>query len=111
MALAGTLDVAGRLATRDAGERRTRLVAPPSVAVLPHASASATVLEVRAHDAPGLLHRAAAALAGTGVSVRSARISTLGAEAVDVFYVVDAAGAPLSPAEAERVAGVVEAVL
>ena len=107
-ALAGTLDVAGRLATRDAGERRTRLVAPPSVAVLPHASASATVLEVRAHDAPGLLHRAAAALAATGVSVRSARISTLGAEAVDVFYVVDATGAPLSDAEAARVAAAVE---
>ncbi|MBW8805569.1 MAG: [protein-PII] uridylyltransferase [Catenulisporales bacterium] len=110
-ALAGTLDVAGRLAARDAGERRTRLVAPPSVAVLPAASASATVLEVRAHDAPGLLHRATAALAATGVSVRSARISTLGAEAVDVFYVVDAAGAPLSGPEAERVAAVVARVL
>ncbi|NUR60556.1 MAG: [protein-PII] uridylyltransferase [Catenulispora sp.] len=111
MALAGTLDVAARLATRDAGERRTRLVAPPSTAVLPHASASATVLEVRAHDSPGLLHRAAAALAATGVSVRSARISTLGAEAVDVFYVVDADGAPLSDGEARRVAGAVEGVL
>ncbi|OLE21829.1 MAG: hypothetical protein AUG49_21065 [Catenulispora sp. 13_1_20CM_3_70_7] len=81
------------------------------MAVLPAASASATVLEVRAHDAPGLLHRATAALAATGVSVRSARISTLGAEAVDVFYVVDAAGAPLSGPEAERVAAVVARVL
>ncbi|NUP51464.1 MAG: ACT domain-containing protein, partial [Catenulispora sp.] len=77
----------------------------------PRASASATVLEVRAHDAPGLLHRAAAALAATGVSVRSARISTLGAEAVDVFYVVDATGAPLSDAAAEQVAAAVARVL
>ncbi|MFD0630970.1 HD domain-containing protein [Catenulispora yoronensis] len=110
-ALAGTLDVAGRLASRDAGERRTRLVAPPRVTVLPHASASATVLEVRSHDAPGLLYRAAAALAETGVSVRSARISTLGAEAVDVFYVVDADGAVLPEGEAARVAGAVARVL
>ncbi|GAA1977402.1 ACT domain-containing protein [Catenulispora subtropica] len=111
-ALNGTLDVAGRLAAREAGERRgTRLVAPPRVAVLPRASASATVLEVRAHDAPGLLYRAASTLSATGVSVRSARISTLGAEAVDVFYVVDAAGDPLSEAEAERVAAAVTEVL
>jgi [protein-PII] uridylyltransferase len=110
-ALTGTLDVAARLAARDAGERRNRLVAPPSVAVLPGASASATVLEVKARDAPGLLHRVASALAGTGVSVRSARISTLGAEAVDVFYIVTATGAPLSDASAERVAAAVARVL
>ena len=110
-ALAGTLDVAARLASRDAGERRNRLVAAPSVAVLPGASASATVLEVKARDAPGLLYRVASALAGTGVSVRSARVSTLGAEAVDVFYIVTAAGAPLSDDAAERVAAAVAEVL
>ncbi len=110
-ALAGTLDVAARLASREAGERRNRLVAAPSVAVLPGASASATVLEVKARDAPGLLYRVASALAGTGVSVRSARVSTLGAEAVDVFYIVTVAGAPLSDDAAERVAGAVAEVL
>jgi len=110
-ALDGTLDIAGRLASRDAGERRNRLVAAPSVAVLPGASASATVLEVKARDAPGLLYRVASALARTGVSVRSARVSTLGAEAVDVFYIVTAAGAPLSDDAAERVAGAVAEVL
>ncbi|MEY9861881.1 [protein-PII] uridylyltransferase [Catenulispora sp. GAS73] len=110
-ALAGTLDVAARLASRDAGERRNRLVAAPSVAVLPGASASATVLEVKARDAPGLLYRVASALAGTGVSVRSARVSTLGAEAVDVFYIVTATGAQLSDDAAERVAAAVADVL
>jgi [protein-PII] uridylyltransferase len=110
-ALAGPLDVAARLASRDAGVRRNRLVAAPSVAVLPGASASATVLEVKARDAPGLLYRVASALAGTGVSVRSARVSTLGAEAVDVFYIVTATGAQLSDAAAERVAGAVADVL
>ncbi|MEY9888519.1 [protein-PII] uridylyltransferase [Catenulispora sp. MAP12-49] len=110
-ALSGTLDVAGRLASRDAGERRNRLVAAPSVAVLPGASASATVLEVKARDAPGLLYRVASALAGTGVSVRSARVSTLGAEAVDVFYIVTATGAQLSDDAAQRVAAAVAEVL
>ena len=110
-ALAGKLDVAGRLASREASERRNRLVAAPSVAVLPGASASATVLEVKARDAPGLLYRVASALAGTGVSVRSARVSTLGAEAVDVFYIVTAAGAPLSDDAARRVAAAVAEVL
>jgi [protein-PII] uridylyltransferase len=110
-ALAGTLDVAGLLASRDAGERRNRLVAAPRVAVLPGASASATVLEVKARDAPGLLYRVASALAATGVSVRSARVSTLGAEAVDVFYIVTATGAPLSDDAAQRVAAAVAEVL
>jgi [protein-PII] uridylyltransferase len=108
-ALEGTLDVAGRLASRDnAGASRTRrLVAPPGVSVLEGASATATVLEVRAPDAPGLVHRITAALAATGASARSARISTLGAEAVDVFYVVDPAGRALAAGEAARVADAV----
>ena len=64
------------------------------------ARTSATVLEVRAHDRPGLLHRIGAALAAAGVDVRSARVSTLGSEAVDVFYVVGPDGDPLPAAEA-----------
>ena len=108
-ALEGTLDVAGRLASRDSGglNRSRRLVAPPGVSVLEGASATATVLEVRSPDAPGLVHRITAALASIGVSARSARISTLGAEAVDVFYVVDASGRALASGEAARVADVV----
>jgi len=46
------------------------------------------VVEVRAHDAIGLLHRLTRALADAGLDVRTARVSTLGAEVVDAFYVV-----------------------
>nr|WP_245563527.1 [protein-PII] uridylyltransferase [Longispora albida] len=46
----------------------------------------AEILEVRAADAPGLLHRIAAALARAGAQVRSARVATYGGSAVDVFY-------------------------
>jgi [protein-PII] uridylyltransferase len=54
------------------------------------------VVEVRAGDRPGLLYRLGRALALMGVSIRAARVVTLGAEAVDVFYLQDAAGRPLS---------------
>jgi [protein-PII] uridylyltransferase len=105
-ALAGTLDVAARLADREsASSRRPSVaVAPPRVDVVPAASRTATVLEVRAHDRPGLLHRIGASLAALGVDVRSALVSTLGSDAVDVFYVVGPDGAPLPEDRARAVA-------
>lgn len=106
-ALDGRTDIPSRLAAR-ASERRGRVIrhAEPSVTVIPEISADATVLEVRAHDEPGLLYRLADAIGGAGVVIRSAVVETLGAEAVDVFYLVDRAGGPL-PGEA--VAAVVAA--
>ena len=85
-ALDGSLDVAARLA------RRT---APQPVAVRPRRPRcwwstarreASSVIEVRAHDIPGLLYAVASALTTLGVSVTSARVHTLGADAVDVFY-------------------------
>ena len=70
-------------------------VAPPKVTLLDDASRTATVVEVRAHDAPGLLWRIGRALGDCGLDVKAARVETLGAEAVDVFYVVDASGGPV----------------
>ncbi|WP_067069563.1 [protein-PII] uridylyltransferase [Carbonactinospora thermoautotrophica] len=98
-ALDGHLDVAGRLARREAAyaPRQGVRVPPPRVDVLPAASESATVVEVRAHDGPALLHKIGQVLADVGVDVRRARVATLGAEAVDVFYVVDEAGEKLDP--------------
>ena len=54
-ALDGSLDVAARLARRGAPARRGE-AAPPAVRVIDGASDTATVIEVRAHDAPGLLY-------------------------------------------------------
>lgn len=85
----GSLPLAERLAGRDrerAGQRKQRPDTPPSVRVLASASDTATVLEVRAEDTPGLLHRIAAAISGTGADIERARIATLGPQAVDVFY-------------------------
>lgn len=112
-ALDGSLDIAARLAEREAAYPRRRGVAapPPRVTLAPTASHQATVIEVRAQDAPGLLHRIGRALETTGVRVRSAHVSTLGANAVDAFYVTGPEGAPLAPGDAGEVARAVEAAL
>ncbi|MEZ0090707.1 [protein-PII] uridylyltransferase [Streptacidiphilus sp. EB129] len=112
-ALDGGMDVTRRLAERDAATPRRRGIAapPPRVTVAPGGSAKATVLEVRAHDAPGLLHRIGRALEDTGVRVRTARISTLGADAVDAFYLTGPDELPLPPTRATEVARIVERAL
>ncbi|MBJ6643596.1 [protein-PII] uridylyltransferase [Streptomyces sp. SMS_SU21] len=112
-ALDGSLDIAGRLAERDAAYPRRRGVVapPPRVTVAPAASRHATVIEVRAQDAPGLLFRIGRALEDTAVRVRSAHVSTLGANAVDVFYVTQEQGVPLPGEEAVAVAGKLEEAL
>ncbi|MFF0204975.1 [protein-PII] uridylyltransferase [Streptomyces sp. NPDC005017] len=112
-ALDGSLDVAGRLAERDAAYPRRRGVVapPPHVTVAPAASRHATVIEVRAQDAPGLLFRIGRALEDAAVRVRSAHVSTLGANAVDAFYVTGEEGAPLPGEEAASVARKLEEML
>ncbi|MET9595754.1 [protein-PII] uridylyltransferase [Streptomyces sp. NPDC006516] len=109
-ALDGALDIRARLAEREAAYPRRRGVKapPPRVTVAPAGSRLATVIEVRAQDAPGLLHRIGRALEQSEVRVRSAHVSTLGANAVDAFYVTDKDGEPLAPQRAAEVAGEVE---
>ncbi|MFJ8619842.1 [protein-PII] uridylyltransferase [Streptomyces clavifer] len=112
-ALDGSLDIRARLAEREAAYPRRRGVKapPPRVTVAAAGSRLATVIEVRAQDAPGLLHRIGRALEQTAVRVRSAHISTLGANAVDAFYVTDADGAPLAGERAAALAREVEKAL
>ncbi|WP_326754938.1 [protein-PII] uridylyltransferase [Streptomyces hirsutus] len=112
-ALDGTLNIAGRLAERDAAHPRRRGVVPPParVTVAPAASRLATVIEVRAQDAPGLLFRIGQALEDAGMRVRSAHVSTLGANAVDAFYVTQEQGVPLPGDEAVAVARELEEML
>src|SRR5271170_4723879 len=99
----------GRLDVEDRLERRARAVRghgftapPPKVTLVDNASTTATVVEVRAHDEPGLLWRVGRALGECGLNVRAARVETLGAEVVDVFYVTDADGEPLTDRERRR---------
>ncbi|MFF5894394.1 [protein-PII] uridylyltransferase [Streptomyces argenteolus] len=109
-ALDGSLDIPARLAEREAAypRRRGMKAPPPRVTVAAAGSRLATVIEVRAQDAPGLLHRIGRALEQSAVRVRSAHVSTLGANAVDAFYVTGTDGEPLPPQRAAEVAGEVE---
>lgn len=112
-ALDGSLDIAGRLAERDAAYPRRRgwAAPPPRVTVAPAASHHATVIEVRAQDAPGLLHRIGSALEKAGVRVRSMHVSTLGSNAVDAFYVTTGTGAQLPAQDATSLARTLEETL
>ena len=95
--LDGRMALADKLIERSRSyERRYRRTAarPADARVLVDndASARATVIEVRAPDGVAVLHRITAALATCGLDVRLARVSTIGHEVVDAFYVTDRAG-------------------
>ena len=107
--LTGDLDLSGRLerkAQAYAGARRPSAPHPvvPSVSIDVEASASSTVVEVRASDEIGLLYRVTRALFACGLDVVSARVSTVGDAVVDAFYVRDAGGRKVTtPALLEEV--------
>jgi [protein-PII] uridylyltransferase len=96
----GDLDPAARLG-------RCPPVLPPAVLVRHEASRRATVVEVRTQDQPGVVFLACRALAALQLSVRSAHVSTVGPQALDVFYVQEAGEVPLTD---ERAASAAHAV-
>jgi [protein-PII] uridylyltransferase len=83
----------------------------PTVVVRPEASARATVLEVRADDRPGVVHRVCAALAALDLTVCSAHVDTLGPQAVDVFYVQESSAGVLADTRAADAAHAVREAL
>ena len=89
--------------SRSYARRYRRTAARPAdarVIVDNTASDRATVIEVRAPDGVAVLHRITMALANCGLDVRLARVSTIGHEVVDAFYVTDRAGAKVLDDEA-----------
>jgi [protein-PII] uridylyltransferase len=94
--LRGSLALEERLAEQDRlyGRKRPVSARPTAVSVTADNAASdrATVLEVRAPDRVGLLHAVTSGLFAEGLDVTAARVSTLGQEVVDAFYVRDHAG-------------------
>jgi len=79
-------------------------VPDPEVEIFTDAATDATVIEVRSHDRPGLLFRIGAAITESKIDIRSAIVTTLGAEAIDTLYVTELTGGPLSPERASEVA-------
>jgi [protein-PII] uridylyltransferase len=92
-ALAQRSRLADRLAARPLARARADAFAvEPNVLIDNKASNRYTVIEVNAHDRPGLLHALAFALFESKVTIRSAHIATYGERAVDTFYVTDLLG-------------------
>jgi [protein-PII] uridylyltransferase len=105
-ALEGTLPLAERLRQREADYREDGARSTPPRISWHNAEASGDatgIVEVRATDRAGLLYRLTAAIAAEGLDVTSARIETLGADAVDSFYVCNPSGSPLTVEQRERV--------
>jgi len=99
-ALRGELAIEARMAERAKSYRRRRRsageLAPPKVTFFDEASSNATVLEVRAPDQHGILHRITKAMAEVGLDIRHASVQTIGDEVVDAFYVRTSAGEKLT---------------
>jgi [protein-PII] uridylyltransferase len=110
-ALDGELAIRARLADRARTYRRRRATqahepGPPTLVFQDGASSNATVVEVRAPNKIGTLHRITEALAEVGLDIRHATVQTIGMEVVDTFYVRTWTGAmvsdPFHRAEIER---------
>lgn len=98
-AFSGRLDIQAKV------ERKITDYRPPhevtaDVRVLQNESAHSTVLEVRVPDALGVLYAITSALAQLDVDIHVAKIDTLGARAVDVFYARSIEGNKLDRAQA-----------
>ena len=108
-ALDGRLAVEARLADRAREHaRRPRFLPSPETRVTFDNAASndATVIDIEAPDAIGLLYRITRALSDLDLDIRSAKVQTLGTHVVDAFYVRDRVGHKLEHpdmlAEVER---------
>ena len=89
---AGDNSVLGAVRRREARVRSGASPSPPYVQLVPDASETAAVIEVRTADRAGLLYALGTALAVQRFSIRSAHINTLAGQAIDTFYVTEVDG-------------------
>jgi len=109
----GTLAVEEELAARahtyrNAQRAKVAQLVSTQVTVDNSASDAATVVEVRAEDVVGQLHRITRALVACHLDVTSAKVSTFGSAVVDAFYVRGPDGRKLT--EPAQIAAVEQAI-
>jgi [protein-PII] uridylyltransferase len=86
-------------------------VPSPVVETFMDAATNATIIEVRSHDRPALLFGIGEAITKCQIDIKSAIVTTLGAEAIDTLYVTEIGGGGLSAARAQEVADRLTAAL
>jgi [protein-PII] uridylyltransferase len=86
-------------------------VPDPIVDIFADAATDATIIEVRSHDRPALLFGIGDSITKSNIDIRSAIVTTLGAEAIDTLYVTEIGGGPLSAERADEVANRLRAAL
>jgi [protein-PII] uridylyltransferase len=105
-AVDGSYDVEDGVSRWRAQLRRRKKVRRPTAPEIrfdDDASPTSTVIEVRADDEPGLVHRIARTLAECGVQIGFAKVATDKSCALDIFYVTDQDGEKLPSALMARV--------
>jgi [protein-PII] uridylyltransferase len=83
----------------------------PIVETFLDAATDATIIEVRSHDRPALLFGIGDTITKCQIDIRSAIVTTLGAEAIDTLYVTEIGGGPLTSQRAQEVAERLSAAL
>lgn len=112
-ALEDSSDLAERIARRidDYANIPSIPVPSPIVETFLDAATDATIIEVRSHDRPALLFGIGDVITKAQVDIRSAIVTTLGAEAIDTLYVTEIGGGALTPERAAEVSARLSAAL
>ncbi|MGB3412356.1 MAG: [protein-PII] uridylyltransferase [Microthrixaceae bacterium] len=106
LAITGHLAIRARLAERERSHRRRYEPGlsqfEAGVRFDDELATGATMIEVIGLDRNGLLYELTRALGEMDVDIRSAKIHTLGVDAIDTFYVTDRDGRPIVDADFRR---------
>jgi len=86
-------------------------VPAPVVETFTDGATDATIIEIRTHDRPALLFNIGDVITQCNVDIRSAIVTTLGAEAIDTLYLREFGGGALSNHRVEEVSSKVKAAL
>ena len=112
-ALADASELSAKISQRVADYANLPSIPVPSpvVETFMDAATDATIIEVRSHDRPALLFGIGEAITKCQIDIKSAIVTTLGAEAIDTLYVTEIGGGGLSAARAQEVADRLSAAL
>jgi [protein-PII] uridylyltransferase len=99
---AGETGILAPVQRREARAHGSGAVSNPYVELVPDASETAAVIEVRTGDRAGLLYALGRSLSEIRLSIRSAHINTLASQAIDTFYITEVEGSAPSKQRARE---------